>query len=142
MISICYSNERARRYFWLYHLYGWLLPICTTLVIYLESPKPNANEDPVVGAKRVETTQVSAAIVLLALCIIISSTNLLLILRRTYRLRHDGQGNRRVSFTSTENRPLIDGEHDDENDSNQISIHSTSTGNQLFDIIYSIDLLL
>ncbi|CAF3574612.1 unnamed protein product [Adineta steineri] len=125
MISICYSKERARQYWWLYHLYGWLLPIFTVGVIYIESTIMTKNEDSKSRLRKIDTVQYSAAIVLLAICIITISTNLLRIARRTYQLKHDANESDSTSLNSNEIRPLIDEESEDIQ--RQLSINSTSS---------------
>ncbi|UJR28564.1 hypothetical protein I4U23_009797 [Adineta vaga] len=126
MVTMCYSRERARRYCWLYHLFGWLLPIVTTLAIYLISTISTKNEDSTAGLRKIETMQYSAAIVLLALCIIISTISLLLIARRTYQSKRNSEQNRRTNSLSEEIRPLMETENED-NDSHHASINSAST---------------
>ncbi len=135
MISICYSTERARSYFWLYHLYGWLLPISTTFIIYLKS-----KDVPLAGSVNFGAIQTSASMVFLAICIIICSANLLRIVRRTYKLKHNANENRRLSFSINEIRPLLN--DDNGFDQSQTTTQSTSTSNQLFDYIYINNLLL
>jgi hypothetical protein len=124
MISICYSKERSQFYFWLYHLFGWLTPVCTTLAIYFQARAEHSKDEPIKGLPIFETIQLTASTVLLAVCITIITINLLRIARRRYRLKYDKDGNRRVSFTSNESLPLID----EDNDRSQILIHSNSTG--------------
>ena len=98
MITICYSNQSAQRYAWIYHIYGWMMPICLSLMIYFLS----SNEIFVIGAKRFGRVQIILTIVLLALCILINTINLLRIVRRTYRLRRNTRSNSEV----IEERPL------------------------------------
>jgi hypothetical protein len=109
MVSICYSSERSRRYFWLYHLFGWLAPILTTALIYLAAAIDRQNDEPILYAPRFESIRYQASIVLLAVCVVISSANLLRIARQRYRLKHDAYGSRRASFTTNESQPLING---------------------------------
>ncbi len=122
MISYCYSTERACSYFWLYHLYGWLGPISTALIIYLKS-----KNEPLAGSANFGEIQTIASIVFLAICIVICSANLLRIVRRAYKLKHNAGESRRVSFTINEIRPLL---NDDSGlDQSQVTIQSISTGN-------------
>ncbi|CAF3391754.1 unnamed protein product [Rotaria socialis] len=97
MISFCYSNERAHYFFWLYHLFGWLVPICTTLIIYYQSSIDRSRSESSMDTEKFGTVQTSASVCLLAICIIITSSNLLRIARRTYRLKQN----------ASETQPLI-----------------------------------
>ncbi|CAF3083061.1 unnamed protein product [Rotaria sp. Silwood2] len=124
MISICYSHERARKYFWLYHLFGWLAPMFTTLVIYLQSKVDRSKGEPTLDTEKFGTIQIIASICLLASCIILTSTNLLRIARRTYRLKQNARENRSASFTTNEFQPLINDSN--EYDQSQITIQSVS----------------
>ena len=130
MITICYSKQRALRYWWLYHAFGWLAPLCTTLAIFLASSLAAKDGDPKTRLQEITTLQYSAAIVLLALCIIVSSTNLIRIIRRMYQLKRGNEEHQRRSSISRENDPLI--EHNDDDDStlnsHQASINSTLSG--------------
>lgn len=112
MISICYSNDRVNKYFWLYHLFGWGAPICATTAIYIRSPYEQANNVTSSITDKLATVQNSASICLLALCIIITSANLLRIVRRKYQLRQNERGSRSESFSIGEIRPLINDTHD------------------------------
>ena len=102
----------------------------TTLAIFLTSTLAAKDGDPKTRLQEITTLQYSAAIVLLALCIIISSTNLIRIIRRMYQLKRDSKEQQRTSSISRENEPLI--EHNDDGDStehlNQISINSAVSG--------------
>ena len=137
MTSICYSREHARRYYWVYHVYGWLLPISATLATYLISTMSTQDGDAQAGLRKIETLQYSAAIVLLALCIITSSANLLRIARRTYQLKRDAQQSRRTSSVSNEGRPLICNDSDD--DLSLRSISTISTGKEQSVVIDSME---
>lgn len=119
MISICYSSERARQYFWLYHLFGWLAPILTTSFIYLISSTEKSKGDPGLDTEKFGVIQVIASICLLLLCVIIASTNLLRIARRVYRLKQNAR-EAHESFLTSEYRPLI-------NDNNDIDQSQTQT---------------
>jgi hypothetical protein len=110
MISICYSSERARQYFWLYHVFGWLVPIFAAVIIYLKYASDKTKDKPIVGAGSFGTTAIATLIFVLVLCIVITSSNLLRFARRAYRLRHDAQEIRRLSFTTSEIQPLINSE--------------------------------
>ncbi|CAF1241236.1 unnamed protein product [Rotaria sordida] len=119
MISICYSNERARQYYWLYHSFGWLVPIFTTFIIFFRSTIDRSKGEPPLDTQKFGETQVIASICLLAVCVVLTSTNLLRIARRTYRLKQ----NARENFTITESRPLINDEHEyDQSQSTQQSV--------------------
>jgi hypothetical protein len=132
MISICYSTDRACKYFWVYHLFGWFVPICATLVIYLISSKDKPKDQPIASSRNFETTIVSVSIFVLALCIVVSSTCLLRISRRLYRLKRNAQENRRENITENEIQPLLTNE--DEIDQSYRTNSSTSTSNYSFDL--------
>ena len=110
MISICYSTARARKYFWVYHLFGWCVPLCATLVIYLISSNDRPKGQPIASSRNFETIVLSVSIFVLALCIVVSSTSLLRISRRLYRLKRNAQGSRRESMVENEVQPLITNE--------------------------------
>jgi hypothetical protein len=112
MITICYSNQVARQYYWIYHIFGWIMPICTTLIIYFFS-SDQSKEILVLGAEKFGKIQIILSIVLLGLCILINTINLLRMARRTYRLQHDNH----VNSETTEGRPLI---NDDEEEIEEI----------------------
>jgi hypothetical protein len=139
MTTICYSKDHARRYFWVYHLYGWLLPISATLATYLISTMSTANGDAQAGLRKIKTLQYSTAIVLLALCIITCSVCLLRIARRTYQLKRDAHQGRRSGSLSNETRSLLCNSSDDDDDQSQRSINATSTGSERSTVIYSIE---
>jgi hypothetical protein len=139
MISICYSSERARRYFWLYHLYGWLFPVVTTFFIYLTSTIDKTKHEPVSGVVNFGTLQICVTIFFLGSCIIITSVNLIRIARRKYKLKHAHETSG-VSFTIGEIQPLIRDEI--ESSQSQISIQSIPTSNYLFASINIYHLLL
>jgi len=117
MISICYSVERARKYFWLYHLYGWFVPILTMAIIYFTSKSEVTSGQSVLKAKYFQRIETIVVLCVLLLCAVISSANLLRIIRRNYKLKHQNNDNtiRRGSFSVNEIRPLI-------NDENEISL--------------------
>jgi hypothetical protein len=117
MITICYSNQRARQYSWLYHTFGWIVPICLSLIIYFYSSIDRSKEEPILGAEKFGKIQIILSIILLVLCIIINSISLLRMARRTYRLRHDLNEHRVDNTDNTsiinEVQPLIDGDQTD-----------------------------
>lgn len=112
MISICYSTDRAGKYFWIYHLFGWGVPICATLVIYLISSHDRVKGQPIASSRDFETIVVGVSIFVLALCIIVSSACLLRISRRIYRLKRNAQGSRHGSFAVNETQPLLSNQHE------------------------------
>ncbi|CAF4726475.1 unnamed protein product [Rotaria sp. Silwood1] len=124
MISICYSYERARQYFWLYHLFGWLAPILTTVMIYLQSKVDRSKGEPTLDTEKFGTIQIISSICLLSSCVILISTNLLRIARRTYRLKQNARENRCASLITNEIRPLINDSN--EYDESQTTIESVS----------------
>jgi hypothetical protein len=132
MISICYSTDRACKYFWVYHLFGWFVPICATLVIYLISSNDKPKDQPLASSRDFKTTIVSVSIFVLALCIVVSSTCLLRISRRLYRLKRNAQENRRENLTENEIQPLLTNEN--EIDQSYRTNSSTSTSNYSFDL--------
>jgi hypothetical protein len=127
MISICYSTDRAQKYYWVYHLFAWCVPICATLVIYLISFNDRSKNQPVASSRDFPTIVVSVSIFVLALCIVVSSTSLILISRRLYRLKRIEQGSRRGSVTEGEFQPLLT--NDSGTDQSYGTNRSASTGN-------------
>lgn len=127
MISICYSNERAQKYFWIYHLFGWGVPIAVTLLLYLPALVNRPKDRPVAQSGDYGTMQTIVLIVFLVLCLVITTTTLLRIIRRRYKLKHSINEDRRLSFTANEIQPLIN--NSDEIDQSQRTTSSTSTGN-------------
>ena len=109
---ICHSVTRTRQYSWLYHLFAWSVPLCLSLTIYFHSSIDRSKVDPTVGVEKFGKIQIILSITLLVVCISINSISLLRIARRTYRLRHDSNVDRRSSSGSNEGRPLIDGEEE------------------------------
>lgn len=112
MISICYSVERARKYFWLYHLFGWGVPILTMVVIYFTSKSEVSSNQSVLKAQYFQRIETVVFMCVLILCVVISSANLLRIIRRRYKVKHQTNDCRRDSFSVNEIRPLIN--NDDE----------------------------
>ncbi len=104
MITMCYSNQLADRYSWIYHAFGWIMPICLSMIIYCFSLIDQSKEISILGVEKFGKIQLILSIVLLVLCILINSINLLRIARRTYRLKHDNHPNSEM----IEGRPLID----------------------------------
>ncbi len=86
-----------------------------------------SKDDSMVGHGSFATIQTSIAILLLGLCLLINSANLLRIARRTYRLTHDAHETRRISFTSGEIRPLIN--YDSDTQQSQVTIQSIPRSN-------------
>jgi hypothetical protein len=111
MMIICHSAARTRQYSWLYHLFAWSVPLCLSLAIYLHS-SIDRSKDPAIGIEKFGKIQIILSIILLVVCISINCVSLLRIARRTYRLRHDSDADRRSSSGSNEGRPLIDGEEE------------------------------
>lgn len=110
MISMCYSNQMACRYSWLYHAYGWILPFGVSMIIYLHSSSKESKEISILGAEKFGRIQIILSIILLTFCILINTINLLRIARRTYRLKHKKQSN----VGMIEGRPLMDDEEEQE----------------------------
>ena len=109
---ICHSVVQTRQYSWLYHLFAWSVPLCLSLAIYFHSSIDRSKEDPTIGVEKFGKIQIILSIALLVVCISINSISLLRIARRTHRLRHDSNVDRRSSSGSNEGRPLIDGEEE------------------------------
>ena len=99
MITICHSHQLARRCFWIYHLFGWIVPICISLIIYVFS-SPNPLKSTTLGAEKFGRIQIIFSIILLALCILINIINLLRITRRTYQLRQNSIDNGINDYTN------------------------------------------
>ena len=135
MIAICYSQKQAIKFYWLYHLCGWLVPIGITLAIYQTSSVDRSKETPVLALDKFGMMQIGASVGLLALCIIITSTNLLLIARRMYRLKNAAQRNARQRRLSDEDAPLIINEDDDER--NDVLLTSAYAGPPMLDLLVS-----
>ncbi|UJR20961.1 hypothetical protein I4U23_024067 [Adineta vaga] len=114
MFTICHSNEFARRYSWIYHIFGWIVPLSISLVIYFCSLANQQSKDipELLGAGKLGKLQIILSILLLVLCILINTISLLRIARRTYRLRHDLTDHRSDQNDSNsgtnEVRPLMD----------------------------------
>ena len=79
MLTICHSNQLAQRYSWIYHVYGWLMPIFTILIIYLFSSN--------YGTQKSDHVHLFLSIILLGICISLSTISLVRIARRTYRIK-------------------------------------------------------
>ncbi len=109
MITICHSNQLACRYSWIYHIYGWIMPICVSLIIYFYSSIKQSKEISIIGIEKFGKFQIILSISLLCLCILINTINLLRIARRTYRLKHDNHSNSGI----IEGEPLIYNEEDE-----------------------------
>jgi hypothetical protein len=135
MITICYSNQIAYRYSWIYHVYGWIMPICVSMIIYFYSSINQWKEISILGAEKFGKIQIILSIVLLGLCILINTINLLRIGRRTYRSRNNARIN--------EGRPLIDGDGNDDEEEQQHEesiVQSTPQGNSLDFILLKIEI--
>lgn len=110
MVLICHGSIPARQYSWLYHIFGWLLPLSLSLTIYFFSPESSSQDPLNIGAEKFGKVQVILSIILLGLCILINSISLLRIARRAYRLRHTSHDNQRTNPRSQEGQRLIDEE--------------------------------
>lgn len=112
MITICHSNELARRCSWIYHTFGWIVPLCVSLIIYFYSLLDERKEIQILGIEKFGKMQIILSVLLLVLCILINTISLLRITRRGYRLRHDLEDNRSYNTNANsginEVRPLID----------------------------------
>lgn len=115
MLTICYSNQLAIRLSWIYHVYGWIVPLLVSLIIYIYSTVDQSKEISTLGSEKFGKIQIILSICLLFLCILINSISLLRIARRSYRVKHDSTDNRSLGHTTQSNsrnhevRPLIDG---------------------------------
>lgn len=127
MITICYSNQLARQYSWIYHIFGWIMPICVSFIIYFFSSIDPSKEITILGVEKFGKIQIILSMFLLILCILINTINLLRIARRTYRLKHNGQINSDVNEEQIsggiERRPLMN------SDEEEIDVQSTPLGN-------------
>ena len=136
MITICYSARRGCQYFWLYHLYGWFVPSFTLLIVYFKSSIDRSKEEPILGSEKFGQIQIVASLCVLLLCVIISSTCLMRIARRSILLKHKTNQTHWVLLLNPEDDPLI------ENDSNttitSFSLNSSYEGNLLLILIFSI----
>ncbi len=109
MITICHSNQLAHRFSWIYHIFGWIVPICISLIVYFHSLLNQPKEISILGVERFGKVQLILSIFLLALCILINTISLLRITRRTYQLRHDSvENNNSKSGINEIIQPLID----------------------------------
>lgn len=136
MISVCYSVDRARRYFWVYHLFGWLVPILATIVVYLLTRTEKSTDDALLKAKTLEIDSDIVSIVTLAICIMVILVSLLRFIRRRYQLNRTDQEQRRSSILINETQPLLQDEREIE--SSHGTTPSTSSSNDLFPSISSI----
>ncbi|CAF4066751.1 unnamed protein product [Rotaria sp. Silwood2] len=114
MITICYSNQLARRCSWIYHIFGWTVSLCISLIILFYSSNDRSKEVSILETEKFGKIQIILSIVLLVLCILINTISLLRIARRTFRLKHDPTENRSHSNIDHSNsgtneiRPLMD----------------------------------
>ena len=130
MISICYSVDRARRYFWVYHLFGWLVPILATGTIYFLSKTAKSDDDSLLKAKKLEMVSTIISIVTLSICITIIVVSLLRLIRRRYRLNRIEQERRDSSILINETQPLL--QDDREIEHSQGTTPSNSSGTYSF----------
>jgi len=131
MITMCYSNQLADQYSWIYHIFGWIMPICVSVIIYVFSSIIDQSKDiSTLGAEKFGKIQIILSIFLLVLCILINSINLLRIARRTYRLKHDNHSNSGI----IEGRPLIDDNEE------EAELQPSSPGN--FSILFYVEFYL
>lgn len=136
MISICYSVERARRYFWVYHLYGWILPIIATGIIYLLSKLAKPKEDPMLRSKRLQKISSSVIIFTLVICITVILVSLLRFVRRTYRVNRIEQEHCQTNILNNETQPLLQDESEIENSQRAIP-SSIPSSKSFFSLMYS-----
>ncbi|CAF4515639.1 unnamed protein product [Rotaria socialis] len=114
MITICYSNRLACRLSWIYHIYGWIVPLVISLIIYFYSCVDQSKEKTILESEKFGKIQIILSIFLLSLCTIINTISLLRIVRRTYRLKSDSIENQSFNHTTHSNSdnheisPLID----------------------------------
>ncbi|CAF0988230.1 unnamed protein product [Rotaria sp. Silwood1] len=114
MITICYSNQLARRYSWIYHVFGWTVSLCISLIILFCSSSDRSKEASILETEKFGKIQIILSTVLLVICILINTISLLRIARRTFRLKHDSINNRshnnidHSNSGTNEIRPLID----------------------------------
>lgn len=128
---ICYSEQLARRYSWLYHGFGWIVPLSVSLIIFFSSSVDRSKEVSILRTEKFGRIQVIFSIVLLAGCALINTICLLRMARRTYRLKHDSVES--CSYDSTNKshsvgsdiRPLI---NDDDDSDEHTQIHPNRTG--------------
>lgn len=132
MITMCYSNQLACYYSWIYHIFGWMMPICTSFIIYFGSSADESREITILGVEKFGKIQIIFSMILLNLCILINIINLLRMARRTYRLNHrdhlNSSNNEEQPSRTIERRPLMN------SDEEEIEVHSTpsSLGNFFF----------
>ena len=67
-------------------------------------------------------TQIILSIILLSICILINTVNLLRIARQSYRLKHDLNETRHVNPAINEVRPLMDDDDEEEEPTDTQSI--------------------
>ena len=127
-VSICCSSKSGRQYYWLYHLFGWLVPICGAMIIYFASSMDRSKETPMLSTEKFGTIQIITSILVLALCVIISTFNLLRIVRRTYKVKRPERGSGWVVLSDNEDGRLINSEAEEENNRQRISIDRAYTG--------------
>jgi hypothetical protein len=90
-----------------------------SLIIYFCSSISQSKEISILGAEKFGKIQIILSIVLLGLCILINTINLLRIARRTYRLRHNPRLN--------EGRSLIN--DDEQEEEGESVVQSAPQGN-------------
>ena len=118
MLIICHSDQHARRWWWSYHLFGWCVPICVSLIVYFHSSIDGSKPASTLAVDKFGKIQIVLSIVVLFACTSINSLCLLRIARQTYRQKPADQTNRRASSESNEIRPLIDDNDGDDHESN------------------------
>ncbi|CAF0876977.1 unnamed protein product [Didymodactylos carnosus] len=115
MTRVCYGVQKTRQLFWLYHLFGWSLPIISIILVSVKSVQKQTS----LVIEKFGKIQVILSIIVLLISILLSIYCLVRLARRTYRLKHD-ENHRRSSHSDTtltnESRPLID---TDDNSSRQ-----------------------
>lgn len=128
-VTICCSSKTGRQYFWLYHMFGWLVPVGGTLIIYFGSSINKTKEMPMLTTEKFGKIQVITSILVLVLCVIVSTFNLIRVVRRTVRLKLPTGENGWVVLFETEDRHLINSEEDEESSREQITMNRAYTGN-------------
>jgi hypothetical protein len=131
MINLCYSEQIACRFSWIYHVFGWIVPICISMIIYVYSLVNPLKEISITGVEKFGKMQIILSIFVLVLCILINTINLLRIARRTYQVRHDSTENHHRNSEAIEGRPLI--EDEEETNMTEIAeVHPVEPDSQLF----------
>ena len=110
-------------------MFGWLVPIGGTLIIYFGSSINKSKEMPMLTTEKFGKIQGITSILVLALCVVVSTFNLVRVVRRTIRLKLPTRETGWVVLSETEGRHLINSEEEEGSNQQQITMNRAYTGN-------------